>query len=297
MVYIKCMEPDGVPRRLSAEDRLLFSQVTEASLANPFGERRASLDLEMAAGVKVDGQKPLAAALGRVSERVRQLDAEGRARADAFAVADRELVSFTLLFDAFHQYLPAFDAHIAAQRSAGDEPIAVPFASDALALLARRGFGAEEARRLFALFFQLRRAFFFIDRSLVGRSTSMRALRERLWRNVFTDELRSYLRHLWNRMEDFSTLLLGETGTGKGAAAAALGRSGFIPFDEGRGTFAASFMRSFVAINLSRPVAVLFTLAVLALTVCLLIFLREITVAAVSARQTTSPQAARVERK
>jgi hypothetical protein len=188
------------PLRLSPDDRALFSLVTEASLANPFGERRLELDAEMAKGRGTE--QPLPAALARVAERVSRLEADGRARASLYQASDRELVFFTLLFDAFHRYAAAFDQHAAEQRKAGDDPVPLAFAAEALALLVRRGFGAEEARRLLALFYQLRRAFFFIDRSLVGRCRSTRALRERLWRNLFSDDLRSYTRYLWNRMED-----------------------------------------------------------------------------------------------
>jgi transcriptional regulator with PAS, ATPase and Fis domain len=64
--------------------------------------------------------------------------------------------------------------------------------------------------------------------------------------------MRAYQDGLSSRMEDFSTLLLGETGTGKGEAAAAIGRSGFIPYLRDKRRFAASFSDSFIAINLSQ---------------------------------------------
>jgi transcriptional regulator with GAF, ATPase, and Fis domain len=98
----------------------------------------------------------------------------------------------------------------------------------------------------------MRRAFFFIVRGLVGRGRSMRRLRESLWNSVFTHDIRLYDRFLWDRMEDFSTILLGETGCGKGAAAAAIGRSGFIPYDAKKKMFEFSFTQAGVPINLSQ---------------------------------------------
>jgi len=53
-----------------------------------------------------------------------------------------------------------------------------------------------------------------------------------------------------------------------------------------------AFAGAYVALDLSRPVAILFIASVVALTGCLLLFLREISMAAFSSRQTLSPHAA-----
>ena len=137
------------------------------------------------------------------------------------------------------------------QSMQGGAPLPMPFADDLIADLVRSGFAEERAVRYFAFFFQLRRTFHFIDHALTGECESMRQLREALWNNVFTHDMRSYESALWNRMEDFSTLLLGETGTGKGSAAAAIGRSAFIPYVPKQHRFAANCAESFIAINLS----------------------------------------------
>jgi hypothetical protein len=58
-----------------------------------------------------------------------------------------------------------------------------------------------------------------------------------------------------------------------------------------------AFAGAYVGLDLSRPVAILFILSVFALTGCLLLFLREISIAAFSARQTVKPQTPRFSRK
>ena len=212
---------------------------------------RHELDLKIAGHFRNEVER--AEFLDRaVSERVRRLESQGNATLRRYGGEEREVMRNVFLFEVFHRFYNELDRVIVDQTGAGDQPVRVDFAADALALLARRGFSPAESLRFFAIFFQLRRAYFFIQRGLIGESPCMSQFRRHLWDNVFTHDVRWYERYLWNRMEDFSTLLLGETGTGKGTAAAAIGRSGFVPFDEKRGCFGESFTRSFIALNLSQ---------------------------------------------
>ncbi|HAA05421.1 MAG TPA: Fis family transcriptional regulator, partial [Syntrophobacteraceae bacterium] len=238
---------------LTAVDRCFFDLVARATFSNPFSDDRGELDLRLA---DCSPQVPLVErvdrAIAKVRERVGKLESSGGGDLRRYRGEDRSVLRGAFLFDVFHHYYEAFDHFIADQVRTGKDSLPVPFARDALAMLNKRGFGEFESQRFFAMFYQVRRAFYFINQGLVGHSRSMQDLRRRLWNNVFTYDSHWYERYLWNRMEDFSTLLLGETGSGKGSAAAAIGRSGFIPFDDRKGCFAESFTRSFNSINLSQ---------------------------------------------
>jgi len=238
---------------LSATDRAFFHLVNEVAFVNPFSDEREELDRRLA-GISggISAAEVAELAVAKVLKKVAELEAKGKADHRLFSTDDGKLVRNALLFYVYYRHFEDFDRLISEQIQAGDPPCPVPFATDVLAELCRCGFTQNEATRYFALFYQIRRAFFFIDRSLVGLSPSMRKLRCHLWNNVFTADLRWFERFLWNRMEDFSTLMLGETGTGKGAAAAAIGRSCFIPFDERRSSFSESFTRNFIELNLSQ---------------------------------------------
>jgi len=238
---------------LSSAERAFFSRVTRAVFANPFSDDRVSADLEIA---DVPPSLPYEERQQRVIEAVtgmiKKLDDADKGDIRKFSGKDRILIENGFLFHMFHQFHKSFDRLIQDQIHAGDTPCIVPFAQDALSMMVRHGFTNEDALRYFALAFQTRRAYHFINRSIIGSSSCMKELRLNLWNNVFTHDIGQYARYLWNRMEDYSTLLLGETGTGKGISAASIGRSGFIPFDEKKGTFSESFTRAFVPLNLSQ---------------------------------------------
>jgi transcriptional regulator with AAA-type ATPase domain len=249
MIYIYCMKL----HQLTAEERTLCKLVAQASTVNHFAQERIDLDRKIArCGDSVDPDKAFEMEKTRVRAFVAALEKGGRADLNFYADPEREWLGFTLLFDVFHRYIPLLDRHIEEQIDAGEKNLPAPYAHELCATLEAYGFPQPDTEEYLALFFQLRRAYFFVDKRLIGSSPCMQRLRADLWNNVFTRDQVLYKKHLKNRMEDFSTLILGPTGTGKGTAAAAIGRSVYIPFDACKGAFAESFMRAFVALNLSQ---------------------------------------------
>ncbi|MGE0789904.1 MAG: sigma 54-interacting transcriptional regulator [Sandaracinaceae bacterium] len=232
-------------------ERDFFRLVAKAAYLNPFSPERDAVDVRIA---EVEGDDPelLPRLLYAIESRLAPMEERGELGPDTMAFEDWRLVEHAVLFETFHRYVGALDALIEAQIAAGSRPLAVPFAPDLLGRLRRRGVGAEKSLRMIALFWQLRRAYTFIVGGLSGVSPSMRRLREAIWNDVFTYDGERFERLLWNRLEDFSVILRGETGTGKGQAAAAIGRSGFVPYDERGCVFSTSFTDLIVNLNLSQ---------------------------------------------
>ncbi len=240
-------------KKLTPNDREFFSLVSQAAFANPFSKQRADLDRKISRSSQARPWRDIVPeVVQEVNKRIEKLDAAGAVTIQDFEQTDRDLMEYVFLFDVFHRFVPQFDRLTVDQINAGRQPVPVHFAREVLNPLNKRGFARDMANRCFSLFYQIRRAFYFIDRGLIGQSDSMGLLRQNIWNNIFTNDIRCYERYLWDKMEDFSTLLLGPTGSGKGAAATAIGRSGFIPFDEKKQAFAESFTETFIPINLSQ---------------------------------------------
>ena len=99
--------------------------------------------------------------------------------------------------------------------------------------------------------YQIRRAFYHTQNSIIGRSDAMTKLRVRVWNSIFTHDMKRYLRSLYHRMENVVTLIEGPSGSGKELVARAIGFSRFIPFDGATRKFHANYRQVFYPINLS----------------------------------------------
>ena len=237
---------------LNGTDRDFFRMVHRLTFSNPFEKGTTEL-ISTISGGDYQSREALNYRMRAVIQHRLESSLFSRGLSwKQFTGEDQELVRVALLYNAYENCLIEFDDLILNQIEHGEDLCDVPFAGRILALLNEREFSTNQSVQYLSFYYQLRRAWYFIFQGLIGQNPSMEKLRAHLWRSVFTHDAHWYEQFLWNRMEDFSTLLVGETGTGKGTAAAAVGRSGYIPFDEKKNQFTESFMRNFIEINLSQ---------------------------------------------
>jgi hypothetical protein len=104
---------------------------------------------------------------------------------------------------------------------------------------------------IFALGYQIRRAFHHLYRGIYGGSFPAARLREQVWQSIFTHDAERYRRRLYERMDDVPTLIVGRSGTGKELVARAIGLSAYVPFDERRKRFDAVAGSLFHPVNLA----------------------------------------------
>ncbi|HEX3126977.1 MAG TPA: sigma 54-interacting transcriptional regulator, partial [Thermoanaerobaculia bacterium] len=103
---------------------------------------------------------------------------------------------------------------------------------------------------VFACFFQIRRAFHFTFRSIVGGSMPAARLRAQVWQSIFTHDLRRYQRALYKTLGDATTLVTGPSGTGKELVARSIAWSRYLPFEPESG-FREKWLEQFYPLNLS----------------------------------------------
>jgi len=248
-------------------DRSFFEAVSELAYCNPFsperirlerlalgddfreGEPAWSLRLEDPAGPLLNGEA--------IAERVRALLPGRRDRITAGRRTSKELRLYedAVLYSLYYFYSrKIFRDPDEPARADGPEVnwgCYADFSRDWRRWFDGRVDGADGPEHVFAIFYQMRRAFFAIYRNIIGGSPAAARLRAAVWQSIFTHDMRRYRRSLHRRMGDFSTLITGPSGTGKELVARAIALSRYIPFDVRKSAFRDQPEDAFHALNLA----------------------------------------------
>jgi hypothetical protein len=195
----------GSRLHLDPDDHPFLAAASALIMANPFEVTRQQVAalVPTSALAAIGDSHPMTALLPALTARLDRLIQRNAGSLAQYAGEERQWLADAWLFRGYHRFLPELDRLIEREVAHPNPPATVSFADEALALLREQGFSEAEATRYFGLFYQLRRAYYFIDGALIGPSPCMGELRRALWNNVFGRDMRVYERYLWNRMEDF----------------------------------------------------------------------------------------------
>jgi transcriptional regulator with AAA-type ATPase domain len=248
---------------LSGDDRALAQAVSRLAYCNPFLPERIECERQ-ALGAEFVARGTLWHASGEPepAPNVRALKQRAEALAERLAgrlaegvrpaAEDLQLYEDVVVYWLFSRYEDDFYRLIDERTTTTAAGFYRKFRQDVERMLQipRATLAADrDAPHLFAAFFQIRRAFHYIFRNIVGNSAPVVRLRACVWQSIFTRDMRRYRRALYQRMGDVATLISGPSGTGKELVARAIGLARYVPFDAERQAFTDSFAASFYALN------------------------------------------------
>jgi transcriptional regulator with AAA-type ATPase domain len=197
----------------------------------------------------------------RILHRVRNLTEKIRDKLRDGATAqprEMELYEDLVLYRLYGQHWQAFNDLIDSAEDERAKPRRVSgysaFEAEANRFLQLPGLQTHTLSSLplvFAISFQIRRAFHNLFYPIVGSSMAAARLRAAAWESIFTHDMRRYYRGLYERMGDITTLITGPSGTGKELVARAIALGRFIPFDPKSQAFADDSDGLFHPLNLS----------------------------------------------
>lgn len=259
-------------KSLTPAERAQTRRLAELSLTNPFLPRRVKLEAEVLgvpeqtgteswsftftpADKRSQATEDLLKLLTLLVTRWRQQFTSMARALDSDAESYVQMVRF-YLFLKFQR-----DFHQVAGEGIGEKVTRPgrmdfwkPFLEESTRCLSLPGlppFDETNAAHLFAILFQIRRAFVHIYKHIVGRSPAASRLRAATWESIFTHDLDRYIASRHRHTGDIPTLITGPSGSGKELVARAIGLSRYVPFAPAARAFVENYAGSFHPVNLS----------------------------------------------
>ena len=250
----------------SGDELRLAGAICSLNYANPFLKERQDLEKSILGKDYVDGgpvwslsstnrqdvnvdriKEKVAWLVGKMSGVLRK---SGRSQA---AKEERELYANLVIYHLFEHIRAPLMEYISGQRE--DK---ILFYDDFLAELGRltKMPGCDiplplPPPHIFAMYFQIHRAFRYIFHYIVGGSMPTARLRASVWQSIFTHNMFRYSRTFFPRMNDITTLVTGPSGTGKELVARAIAFCRYIPFDADKLRFEENYLNQFSPLHLS----------------------------------------------